>query len=111
MSFRTLALALVVAALAVAGWKMLLPHAQATSQEARNDVAGVLATTGSARFMGAAATLEIQRRAFGSYAGAQLAAGMTLPRADAASYCVETRVGASVQHLSGPGGSPAPGAC
>ena len=71
----------------------------------------MLSTTSSAAFTGAAASLEVHRRATGSFAGARLAAGMTLVRADAASYCVQTQVGAAVQHLVGPGSSPAAGAC
>jgi hypothetical protein len=111
MSVRTLAVALIAVSLAVGGWKVLRPQAQEASQAAGDDVAAVLATTGSAKFTGAAATLEIQRRSSGTYAGARLAAGLTLARADATSYCVQAQVGAQVLHLSGPGGSPAPGAC
>jgi hypothetical protein len=71
----------------------------------------VLSTTAGAKFTGAAASLEIHRRATGSFAGARLASGMTLVRADGGRYCIQTQVGAEVQHLSGPGGSPAAGPC
>jgi hypothetical protein len=111
MSVRTLAIGLVVLALAVGGWKVLQPRAQEASQEAGDDVSAVLATTSSAAFTGAAASLEIQHRASGTYAGARLAADMTLVRADTSSYCVQKQVGATVQHLSGPGGAPAAGPC
>ena len=36
---------------------------------------------------------------------------VVLVRADAAAYCIETGVGAAVEHEAGPGGSPQPGAC
>jgi hypothetical protein len=111
MSVRTLTVVLVAASLAFGAWKVLKPQAQEASREAGDDVAAVLATTGSAKFTGAAASLEIQRRTTGTYAGARLAAGTTLARADATSYCVQARVGAQVLHLAGPGGAPAPGGC
>ena len=37
--------------------------------------------------------------------------GVTLVRADAASYCLQTGVGGSAQHFSGPGGASAAGSC
>jgi hypothetical protein len=36
---------------------------------------------------------------------------MTLVRADASSYCVQTVSGTLVEHLAGPGGVPAAGLC
>jgi hypothetical protein len=49
----------------------------------------------------------------GTYEGATLTAadGVVLVRADAASYCIQTGVGAAVQHEMGPGGSPQTGPC
>ena len=111
MSVRTLALGLALVALSLGAWKVFAPRAQATSQEAANDVSAMLATTSQAAFTGASASLEIQRRATGSYTGAHVAANMSLVRADAAGYCVQTTVGSSVQHLAGPGGTPAAGPC
>jgi TRAP-type C4-dicarboxylate transport system permease small subunit len=111
MSVRTLVVALALLAFAVGGWQLVAPKAEATRDEAADDISAVLATTGQAAFTGASASLEIHRRTTGSYAGARLAAGMTLVRADASSYCVQTQVGAAVQHLAGPGGSPVAGAC
>jgi hypothetical protein len=111
MSVRTLALGLAFVALAVGAWKVFAPRAEATSREAADDVSAMLATTSQAAFTGASASLEIQRRATGSYAGAHVAANMSLVRADAAGYCVQTTVGSAVQHLAGPGGTPAAGPC
>jgi hypothetical protein len=36
---------------------------------------------------------------------------VTLVRADATSYCLQTVAGAAVEHELGPGGQPQPGAC
>ncbi len=108
---RTLAVGIAIVALAVVAWQQLRPRAEATRDEAADDISTMLATTGRAAFTGAAASLEIHRRATGSYAGARLATGATLARADAASYCVQIQVGAEVHHLAGPGSAPAAGAC
>jgi Tfp pilus assembly protein PilE len=59
-----------------------------------------------ARFQQAAIQLEQFRVSNGTYAGST-ADGFVVARADAGSYCIET----ATQHLSGPGGSPAPGRC
>lgn len=99
-----------IAAVVVGGWRMLLPSASSTAKSVDGTVSSLLATTTQAAFTGAAASLDAQRSATGSYAGAQLAAGMVLVRADAASYCVQTR-GPVVRHEIGPGGSPALGPC
>jgi len=112
MTARTwFSLGLVAVALAFGGWRIMLPGAASTSNEAGNDVSAMLSTTTGAAFTGAAASLDAQRTATGSYAGARLAGGMTLVRADATSYCVQTQVGTLVEHEAGPGGSPATGPC
>jgi hypothetical protein len=100
-----------IAAVAVGGWRMLLPASSSTATSVGNGVSSLLATTTGAAFTGAAASLDAQRSATGSYAGAPLAPGMVLVRADAASYCVQTQRGSLVQHEDGPGGSPAMGPC
>ena len=76
--------------------------------EAEEQAAQVAA---GATFQQAAFALEEQMAATGAYAGAVMPTGVALVRTDAASYCVQAGAGASVQHLAGPGGSPAPGAC
>ena len=100
-----------VAAVALGGWRMLLPASSSTAKSAGDDVSSLLGMTTRAAFTGAAASLDAQRAATGSYAGAQLASGMELVRADAASYCVQTSSRTLVQHETGPGGSPASGPC
>lgn len=112
MSSRVwLSIGVSIAAVAVGGWRMILPASSSTSNSVGKDVSSLLATTTQAAFTGAAASLDAQRNATGSYAGAPLAPGMQLVRADATSYCVQTQSGPLVQHEDGPGGSPAIGPC
>jgi len=48
----------------------------------------------------------------GTYTASSLGGlGVRLARADASSYCLESGTGATLAHVAGPGGSPAPGAC
>jgi hypothetical protein len=105
-----LTIGLVVAAVAVGGWKSLLPGGSG-SKEVTNAVSNVLDTVTSAQFTGAKATLDAQRNATGSYEGAPVSPPITLVRADATSYCIEYAQGPVLQHLAGPGGRPAPGHC
>jgi hypothetical protein len=67
----------------------------------------------TANLQAAATELENFMAANGTYQGATLTAAddVVLVRADAAAYCIETGVGAAVEHEAGPGGSPQPGAC
>jgi len=112
MTARTwFTIGLVAVGLAFGGWRIMLPGAESTSNEVSNDVSSMLSTTTGAAFTGAAASLDAQRNATGSYSGARLAAGMTLVRADATSWCVQTQVGPVLEHEAGPGGSPATGPC
>jgi len=106
-----LTIGLSIAALAVGGWKMLLPTTSDTSKEVVGAVSSVVDTITSAQFTGARATLDAQRTATGSYEGAPLSLPLTLVRADATSYCVEYTQGPVVQHLVGPGGTPQSGRC
>jgi hypothetical protein len=62
----------------------------------------------------AAPALEAWRSTTGTYAGANLSAanGVTVVRADAASYCLQAGAGPNVQHLAGPeGNAPVDGPC
>jgi len=108
---RYLTIGLAIAAVAVGGWKMLLPTTSDSSKELVGAVSSVVGTVTNAQFTGARATLDAQRNATGSYEGAPLSPPMTLVRADATSFCVQYTQGAVVQHLNGPSGSPQPGPC
>jgi hypothetical protein len=82
------------------------PSAERAETEAQQATAGI-------NFSQAALELEAVHAQSGTYAGASLPAsfGVTLVRADASSYCLQAGTGASLQHLAGPGGQPAAGAC
>jgi hypothetical protein len=111
VSVRYLTIGLVVASVAVGGWKTLSPTANDSSKEMVGAVSSVVDTMTNAQFTGARATLDAQHTATGSYEGAPLSAPITLVRADATSYCIEYAQGSVLQHLAGPGGTPQPGRC
>jgi hypothetical protein len=106
-----LSLGLMIAAVAVGGWRLLLPGADSVSNDVSNSVSALLSTTMRAAFVGAQASLDAQRNATGSYAGGVVQPPITLVRADASSYCLQLEQGAVLQHLVGPAGGPTPGAC
>jgi hypothetical protein len=106
-----LTLGFTIAAVAVGGWRMLLPGADSASSDVSNGVSSLVATTLRAAFTGAQASLDAQRNATGSYAGAVVQPPITLVRADVSSYCLQLDQGAVLQHLAGPGGTVTPGAC
>jgi hypothetical protein len=64
-------------------------------------------------FAAAATQMETYHAENATYAGATVppSFGVTLVRADAASYCLQAGVGGSEQHFTGPGGQPAAGPC
>ncbi len=104
-----LTIGITIAAVAFGGWRMLVPGGGSTGVS--KDVSSLLSTTLNAPFTGAEASLDAQRNATGSYAGAPLQAPITLVRADATSYCIQLDQGAVVQHVVGPGGTAQPGTC
>ena len=106
-----LSLGLMIAAVAVGGWRMLLPGADSASSDVSAGVTSLVSTTMRAAFTGAQANVDAQRNATGSYAGASVQPPITLVRANAASYCLQLEQRAVLQHLVGPGGTPLPGAC
>ena len=106
-----LTLGLTIAAVAFGGWRMLLPGPDGASSDVMDGVSSLISTTLQASFTGARASLDAQRTATGSYAGAVVQPPITLVRADTSSYCLQLEQGAVLQHLEGPGGSPVPGAC
>lgn len=106
-----LSLGLMIAAVAVGGWRMLLPVADSASSGVGSGVSTMISATMEAYFTGAQASLDAQRTATGTYAGAVVQPPVTLVRADAMSYCLQLDQGAVLQHLDGPAGRPAPGAC
>jgi hypothetical protein len=106
-----LTIGLSIAALAVGGWKTLLPTSNDSSKQVVGAVSSMVDSITNAEFTAARATLDAQRNATGSYEGAPVSPPVTLVRADASSYCIEYAQGPVLQHLVGPGGTPQPGRC
>ena len=106
-----LTIGLTIAAVAVGGWKFVLPVSSDSQKQIVQGVSNVLNTITSAEFTGAEATLDAERNATGSYEGAPVTAPITLVRADATSYCIQAVQGTLARHLTGPGGTPLAGPC
>jgi hypothetical protein len=106
---RALSLASVLAALLVAGWLLTAQQSGApTGTQADRAVDRAQQAAAGISFQQAEAQLEQYHALNGTYAGASLAGfGVTLARADAGSYCLQT----AAAHLTGPGGTAASGPC
>ena len=104
-----LTIGLTIAAVAFGGWRMLLPASE--SNDVSKSVDTMLSTTLNAQFTGAEASLDAQRNATGSYVGASVQPPITLVRVSDTSYCIQLEQGAVLQHVNGPGGTAAAGAC
>ena len=111
---RTFGLISITATLVVVAYMWTRSAQDATSPSAlatENDAAKV---TASFNLQQAAPAMELWRSANGTYSGGSLDAawGVTVVRADATSYCLQTGVAPNVQHLDGPGGNaPVDGPC
>ena len=83
------------------------------SPTARKAEAQATVAVGTINFTQAATELAAFQAESGTYAGATLppSFGVTLVRADTASYCLQSGAGASVQHFTGPAGPAAGGPC
>jgi hypothetical protein len=106
-----LTLGLTIAAVAFGGWRMVLPGTESASTDVSDGISSLVSTTLRASFTAAQASLDAQRTATGSYAGAVVQPPLTLVRADESSYCLQLEQGVVLQHLEGPDGAPVPGAC
>jgi Tfp pilus assembly protein PilE len=93
---------LIVAVMAVAV-AVAVPEYLNLSQEAKVDSART-------RLTHAAQALEQRQASVGTYAGAALPAGVVVRHAGSTSYCVETKAGGRVWHVS-TGAQPVTGAC
>lgn len=104
-----------VCSLAIVGVLMMLNMSKngPTSKSSKDAKAQATAAVGSLNFTGAATELEAYKSEHTTYAGAVLPAafGVTVARADAVSYCLQAGIGGTVQHFTGPGGTPAAGPC
>lgn len=83
-----------------------------TSQAAKSAESKGTAAVATTNFQQAVAALEQTHAVSGTYAETNLAGfGVTLVRADTASYCIQTGIGSALQHESGPNGAPTAGPC
>jgi type II secretory pathway pseudopilin PulG len=82
----------------------------ASTKQAREDAAVAVS---SLNFNAAATELEAFHAQNGTYAGATLSPsfGVTLVRADAATYCVQAGIDTAVTHFDGPNGATVSGPC
>ena len=105
----------VVAALALGAYMFAgsAQHESPASTQVQAAEQQAEAAAGTSNFQGAAVQLEAYRATNGSYEGAALppSFGVTVVRADASSYCLQTGSGTAVEHLNGPGGAPQSGPC
>jgi hypothetical protein len=112
---RTVGLPLLLVALVVGGYLFV---AQSKSNGPSSAVVTQAETqaesfTAGTNFQAADQLMQAWYAQSGTYAGATMApgSGVTLVRADATSYCLETVAGSAVEHETGPGGTPEPGSC
>lgn len=94
-------------------WALSMQHSGPTSERTKQARDEATAAVSSINFTAAAPELEAYRAEHGTYAGASLSAGfgVSLVRADATSYCLQSGVAASAQHFAGPSGATAAGPC
>jgi type II secretory pathway pseudopilin PulG len=112
---RAFGLISIVVSLALVGilWAVTMQHSGPTSATAKRAEAEATAAVSGMNFSAAATQLELYHAENATYAGASVppSFGVTLVRADAASYCLQAGVGGAVQHFTGPGGTAAAGPC
>ena len=112
---RGFGLIVLICSMAIVAVLMALNASQngPTSKSAKRAQTQATAAVSTLNFTQAGAELEAFRAENGTYAGAVLPAsfGVTLARADAASYCLQAGVGGATQHFTGPGGPVAAGPC
>src|SRR3954452_10246527 len=110
---RTVGLVATLCSLAVVAVLMGLSMSKngPTSKSTKVAEAKATAAVSGLNFTAAATELEAYKSEHATYAGEVLPAvyGVTVVRADAASYCLQAGVGGGVQHFTGPGGTPAAG--
>jgi hypothetical protein len=108
-------LLLLVVSLAIVGGLMAMQSKSQgpTAPQVQQDESQALVTASAQTFAQVDQALQADYAQNGTYVGAQLPVGsqVTLAQATGTTYCLETTVSGTVVHESGPGGSPAAGAC
>ncbi|HZJ73023.1 MAG TPA: hypothetical protein VFF36_18970 [Planctomycetota bacterium] len=98
----------VLLALLVGGWLLTAQQSSPSRATATQAIDEAQQAGDGIAFQQAQAELEQFRSLNGTYAGASLAGfGVTLARAAAGSYCIQT----ATAHVAGPGGAAAAGPC
>jgi hypothetical protein len=88
------------------------PWRSADRKSASSEVNRAAQTAAEVKLQQAAFAVEQYHALNGTYAVSSLGGlGVRLARADAGSYCLESGAGPALAHLTGPGGTPAPGGC
>jgi hypothetical protein len=112
---RSLGVISLVVSLALVGilWALTMQHSGPTSATAESAENKASAAVSAMNFTAAATQLEAYHAEHATYAGASVppSFGVTLVRADASSYCLQTGLGSAAQHFTGPGGAAAAGSC
>ena len=105
---RGLSLLSLLVALLVGGWLLTAQQSGPSRATATQAVDEAQQAANGIAFQQARAQLEQFHALNGTYAGASVAGfGVTLARADAGSYCIQT----ATAHVAGPGGAAATGPC
>jgi len=105
---RGLSLVSVLVTLLVGGWLLTAQQSSPSRANATQAIDEAQQAGDGIAFQQAQAELEQFHSLNGTYAGASLAGfGVTLARADAGSYCIQT----ATAHVAGPGGAAAAGPC
>jgi Tfp pilus assembly protein PilE len=105
---RGVALLSLVVALVAAAYLMSGQLSATSRQSPRTEIAKARQTAAGVKLEQGAFAIEQFHALNGTYAATTLGhLGVTLVRADAASYCLQARG----EHLEGPGGAPVPGPC
>ena len=112
---RAFGLISIVVSLALVGilWAASMKQNGPTSSSVKQAETEAAAAVSAMNFTAAATQMEAYHAENATYAGATVppSFGVTLARADAASYCLQAGVGNAVQHFTGPGGPAAAGPC
>jgi Tfp pilus assembly protein PilE len=111
-SFGVISLVVTLALVGIL-WALTMQHSGPTSEAAESAESKASAAVSAMNFTAAATQLEAYHAEHATYAGASVprSFGVTLVRADASSYCLQTGVGSAAQHFTGPGGAAAAGSC
>ena len=105
---RGLGLVSLLVTLVAVGWMLTAQQSSSSRRETSHAVDQAQTAANAVAFQQAETQLEQFHALNGSYAGASLGGfGVTLARADASSYCIET----ATAHLAGPGGAVTGGRC